>query len=294
MADFTLTGLRVLREVAAQGSFTGAAERLGYTQSAISRQIAALEAAAGTQLFERTARGVRLAEAGHVLLRHADAVLDRVDAARRDLDNLRGQVAGRLRVGAFPTAMAALLPQAISRSRQIGVTLREGTTPAQLRRVRAGTLGLAVVGGVTEDPDLHLDPLPPDPLLLAVARDHPLAGARAVAFEELAGETWIAGSANPGETFLAPWRPRVGFVVREWTAKLGLVAAGLGVTLVPGLAATSIRADIALIRISDPEATRAVALATRDRTATTKAFADVVQDVAADLAVALRHRLRDR
>ena len=105
--------LRVFVEVARLGSFTAAAPALGYTQSAISRQISALEDEAGMALFDRLPRGVRLTEPGQRLLSHAKAVLDRLEAARRELSDLRELATGRLRVGAFATADAALVPHAI-------------------------------------------------------------------------------------------------------------------------------------------------------------------------------------
>ena len=100
--------LRVLREVAARGSFSGAAESLSYTQSAISQQIAALEREAGTILVERSARGVRLTEAGTALVRHAEAILARLDAAERELEAIAGLRGGRLRMVAFLSAAASL------------------------------------------------------------------------------------------------------------------------------------------------------------------------------------------
>src|SRR5687768_226757 len=100
------------REVARLGSVTAAADALGYTQSAVSRQVAALEKETRTHLFDRLPRGVRLTDDGHCLLAHAEAVLDRLAAARRDLADRRDARRGRLRLGAFDTAEAALLPRA--------------------------------------------------------------------------------------------------------------------------------------------------------------------------------------
>ena len=139
MAELNLTGFRVLREVAARGSFTAAAESLGYTQSAVSRQIAALESAAGTPLFERGPRGVSPTDAGVALLQRAAVVVDEVEHAQRDLEGFSAAATGRLRIGAFPTAVAALIPRAVSRFRDqrpgVEVVLREGGSPSQLRRV---------------------------------------------------------------------------------------------------------------------------------------------------------------
>src|SRR3954454_22948181 len=106
--------LKVLREVAAQGSFSAAAGKLGYTQSAVSQQIAALEREAGTILIERNPRGIRLTDAGEALVRHADKILARLAEAEAELEAIAGLRGGRLRMGSFPTAGATLPPRAIS------------------------------------------------------------------------------------------------------------------------------------------------------------------------------------
>src|SRR5919204_2093229 len=103
---FDATRLRVFREVAERGSISAAADALSFTQPAVSRQIATLEREAGAQLVERLPRGIRLTEAGRVLLGHAEAILDRMTAARRQLEAVTCLEAGRLRIGAFPTANA--------------------------------------------------------------------------------------------------------------------------------------------------------------------------------------------
>jgi DNA-binding transcriptional LysR family regulator len=311
MAELSLIGLRVLREVAARGTFTGAAESLGYTQSAISRQVAALEEAAGTPLFERRARGVRLTEAGETLLQRAGTVLDEVDAARQELAGIAEPATGRLRVGAFPTAVAALVPRTIAgfRRRQPGVrvSLREGGTPSQLKRLYSGSVDVAVIGflpggQVTRDRRISLEHLIDDPLLLAVGQGHPLARRRTVDLDDLSGESWIAASADAGDTMIgawqwADWRPRVELIAKEWTAKLGLVAAGLGVTLVPGLAADAVRPDVALVRIRSGPASRQVLVATRsghERSASIALFSELLHDTAALLRAELRERVTAR
>ncbi|HEY6771920.1 MAG TPA: LysR substrate-binding domain-containing protein [Solirubrobacterales bacterium] len=311
MAELSLIGLRVLREVAARGTFTGAAESLGYTQSAISRQVAALEEAAGTPLFERRARGVRLTEAGETLLQRAGTVLDEVDAAQQELAGIAEPATGRLRVGAFPTAVAALVPRTIAgfRRRQPGVrvSLREGGTPSQLKRLYSGSVDVAVIGflpggQVTRDRRISLEHLIDDPLLLAVGQGHPLARRRTVDLDDLSGESWIAASADAGDTMIgawqwADWRPRVELIAKEWTAKLGLVAAGLGVTLVPGLAADAVRSDVALVRIRSGPASRQVLVATRsghERSASIALFSELLHDTAALLRAELRERVTAR
>src|SRR5262245_15258142 len=106
--------LRVLREVAAHGSFSAAADALSFTQPAVSRQIATLEAEAGAALGGRGARGIRLTAAGELLVEHAEVILDRLAAAEHELEALSGLNGGRLRVGAFPSANVTLIPRALA------------------------------------------------------------------------------------------------------------------------------------------------------------------------------------
>ncbi|GID29561.1 LysR family transcriptional regulator [Paractinoplanes brasiliensis] len=268
--------LDVFRTVAHSGSITAAARRLRYTQSAVSRQIAALESEIGAAVFDRLPRGVTLTEEGRALLPHADAILDRLGAARRAVDDVRTVGTGRLRVGAFPTAVAALVPRALSRFRdaygEIALSLVEGLTPALLERLAAGEADIAIVSESPAGPidttrfDLHhvLD----ERLLVAVARDHRLARRRTVNLAELADDPFIAGSAEAEPTLLRAalptgFSPRIDIVAAEWTGKLGCVAAGLGVALVPALAMRGKPADVALLRLHrDDEPTRRIYAAT--------------------------------
>ncbi len=189
-ADFSPTGLRILREVAHAGSFSAAAESLGYTQSAVSRQVATLEAAAGRTLCERGHSGATLTPAGTRLLRVAIRVLDELDAARRELTGDETMLRP-VRLGAFATAAAGLVPTALaSLPPQLEVTLREATTPALTRALRAGTLDLAVIARQppfrppdTDSPALELTTLSERELMIGVAANHPLAGAKAVEVE---------------------------------------------------------------------------------------------------------------
>ena len=174
MSDFTVVGLRVVREAARHGSFSMAADVLGYTQSAISRQIALMEQAAGQALFERRARGVEPTVAGRVVVRHAEVVLGELRGARQDLQQLSTRPRGRLRVGAFSTAMAALVPRAIAalvtQEPQTQVSLREGVSPGLLTSVARGRLDLAVVTPPEHVPEgVELTPLLDDPLFVAIA-----------------------------------------------------------------------------------------------------------------------------
>ncbi|MER7456772.1 LysR substrate-binding domain-containing protein [Micromonospora sp. NPDC126480] len=292
--------LEVFRTVAAYGSITAAARALRYTQSAVSRQIAALEAETGARLFDRLPRGVALTEQGRCLLGHAEAVLDRLDAARRDLAALGDLTAGRLRVGAFPTAVAALVPRALAAFRAthpgVALSLVEGLTPGLLERLSAGDADVVVVSAAPDRPldgdrfDLHhlLDEV----LLVAVPRTHRLARRRTVRLRELADDAFIAGSATAEETLLraalpAGFRPRVDIVAAEWTGKLGCVAAGLGVALVPALAVRATPPDLALLRVHREDAAVrrvfAATLAGRTRPPAVRAFLARLDAAAAGL-----------
>ena len=292
--------LEVFVVVARTGSITRAAQQLSYTQSAVSRQIAALEADAGSVLFDRLPRGVALTEAGRSLLPHAESVLDRLASARRDLAAIRGLASGRLRVGAFPTAVAALVPRALAAFREahpgVDLSLVEGLTPGLLERLDAGDADVAVVSTPPDRPlddrrfDLHH--LIDERLLVAVPRGHRLARRRTVGISELAEDSFIAGSATAEQTLLRAtlptgFQPRVDIVAAEWTGKLGCVAAGLGVALVPALAIRATPPDIALLRLRSKDATvrrvLAATVAGRSRPPAVSAFLDELDRSAAHL-----------
>jgi DNA-binding transcriptional LysR family regulator len=291
----------VVREVARRGSLTAAAERLGYTQSAVSRQVALMERAAGRALFERHARGVRLTDAGSALVRRADAVLAELEAASQDLEDLAGRPQRRVRIGAFSTALGALVPRAIAtfaaREPTARVALREGTSPSLIRRAADGRLDLAVVTPGREMPDgLTVTALLEDPLLVAVSRAHPLAGRTSVPADALRDERWVAASTETRSTLLgawtgSEWRPDIAYLARDWTAKLGLAAAGLAITVVPGLAVPTLPPTLAVVQIDHPAATRTTAIVTR-ADAPQDPFAESLRDAGAELAAEVRRHLR--
>lgn len=245
--DVSLVALRVFREVAERGTFTAAASALGYTQSAVSRQIATLERAAGSRLLERRRDGVELTGSGQVVLRNAAGILDQLDATARELAGLPA-AGGTVRLGWFPSAGAVLLPRAISAVRRthpaVTVTTREGSTPALVRALRAGTIDLALIASAppfrppdAETPALKLETLAERSLRLAVPAGHPLAASDSVEVGDLHGQRWIAGPPSSNELWMGVWpgldeRPVIAHTVRDWFAKLQLVAAGAGITTI--------------------------------------------------------------
>ncbi|MEU5269771.1 LysR family transcriptional regulator [Streptomyces hygroscopicus] len=262
--EISSTGLRVLRQIAESGSFTAAAARLGYTQSAVSRQAAALEHSAGTTLFERRPDGVRLTPAGLTLLRHAHTILASLAAAERELTGTvpRTEV---VRLGAVQSAGSVTLPAALARlaaaDPQITVTTREGTTPALIRALRAGSLDLAVLTSRpphrpfdSESPRLHLETVADVELVVAASSTGDFAGRTTVHLDELADAAWIAAPSSNAEPLLGVWpglpgRPRVVHSARDWLTKLQLVAGGFGVTTVPSRLSTVLPPGVSLLRV---------------------------------------------
>ncbi|MFD8087678.1 LysR family transcriptional regulator [Kitasatospora sp. NPDC059722] len=262
--DISSTGLRVLRQIAESGSFTAAATRLGYTQSAVSRQAAALERSAGTTLFERRPDGVRLTPAGLTLLRHAHTVLASLAAAERELTGAAPQ-AELVRLGVFLSAGAAILPAALTHlaaaDPRITVTTSEGTTPALVRALRAGSLDLAVLTSRPphrpldgESPRLHVETVADTELVVAVPSTGEFAGRGTVHVDELVHARWIATPSSSSEPLLGVWpglpgRPRVVHAARDWLTKLRLVAGGFGVTTVPSGLAPLLPPGVSLLRV---------------------------------------------
>lgn len=272
--DVSLVALRVFREVAERGTLTAAAAELGYTQSAVSRQIASLERVSQTQLLERHHGGVRLTAAGRVVLRRAATVLDQIDATARELAGLPAE-AGTVRLGWFTSAGAVLVPKALTVLRRtdpaVRVVTREGSTPALVRALRAGSIDLAVLASLppfrpfdAESPALTVQTLVERSLRVAVPENHPLAREESVDVADLRGQRWIA---SPSAAEMGVWpgldeRPEIAHTVRDWLAKLNLVAAGCGLTTVPVSLAATIPAGVRILEVRDgPQEQRRVVLA---------------------------------
>jgi DNA-binding transcriptional LysR family regulator len=291
-----LNRLRILVEVASQGSFSAAADALSYTQSAVSQQIAALEAETGVTLIERLPRGVRLTPAGAVLLEYAEGILARLHAAEAEMAAIAGLRGGQLRMASFPTAGATLMPLAIAIFRaqhpEVALSLAEGEPEEIAPRLRAGEFDIALLfefEGTSESlgPDLDRLALFEDPMFLALPADHPLSARPTLRLEDLLAEAWIQTSATSPcarhvvrSCHVAGFDPIVSFESDDYQTVQGLVAAGVGVALIPKLALAGARDDIAIRALVPSNPVRTVVAATPHGTRLTAAAAAMRQILA--------------
>jgi DNA-binding transcriptional LysR family regulator len=269
--------LRVLKEVAYEGSISGAAESLAYSQSAVSQQIATLEQEAGMTLLERHPRGVSLTAAGQTLVGHADGILARLEAAESALSLIAGLRSGRLRMASFPTAGATLMPLAIATFRasypDVELTLAEGEPEEIVPRLAAGELDLALLFEFAGETPLREGmtrvELLEDPMYLALPRDHRLAGRAKLRLGDLRDEAWVQTSRSSPcarhvvrSCHAAGFEPNVSFESDDYQTVQGLVAAGVGVALIPELALSVERDDVAIRALSPSPPVRQVIAAT--------------------------------
>jgi DNA-binding transcriptional LysR family regulator len=290
--------MRVLREVAARGSFSAAAEALSFTQSAVSQHVAALERETGAKLVERGARGVRLTVAGRALVDHTDAILARIAAAEEELAAIAGLRGGRLRLACFQSAGATLVPRAVAvfhgRHPSVELSMVEAEPEEAGALLRSGEIDLALVydhdsvPGMLE-PELELTPLADDRYDVILPRDHRFARRRRLALADLAEELWIASTNNCGCRQItdqvcreAGFEPRVAFEADETLAAQALVAAGVGVTLLPRLALTALHPEVVALALSDAPVRRvwAARAASAYRSPASEAMLQILSDVA--------------
>ncbi|MFL6121448.1 LysR substrate-binding domain-containing protein [Actinophytocola sp.] len=262
---FDLSRLRVLHAVAGHGSLAAAAQALHLTPSAVSQQMAKLEREAGCVLAERQGRRLRLTDEGRVLAAHADRILAAVAEASADLDERRGRVLGEVTIGAFPTAARGLVPAVLRSCAEqypdLRIRLREVEPYQSLGQVAAGDLDVAVAQDWMNLPVAVPDRLTStdigmDYADIALPPGHPLADRTAIALLDLATEPWIASTVG---TICYDWltttfrraghEPRVVHQAAEFPTQLALVAAGLGVAVVPRLAADSVPPGVSLVPV---------------------------------------------
>jgi DNA-binding transcriptional LysR family regulator len=270
--------VRVLSEVVRRGSFSGAAEALSYTQSAVSQAVARLEAETGATLIIRDRGGVRPTAAGASLVEHAEAIFARIEAAEADLAAVLGVRAGRLRMASFPSAGATLMPLAIAMFRErhpdVALTLAEGEPEEIAPRLRAGEFDLALLfefPGARERHGARLltHQLLEDPMLVALPAEHALAGKPALSLSDLRDQDWVQTSATSPcarhvvrSCVAAGFEPQVTFESDDYETVQGLVAAGVGVALIPQLALTHVHPGIVVRALAPRSPARRVVAAT--------------------------------
>lgn len=290
--------LNVLRAVIDKGSFSAAADALSYSQSAVSQAIATLEGELGAPLIERDRRGVRPTPAGAALAAHAEGILTRMNDAEAEVAAIAGGRGGRLRIASFPTAGATLMPLAVARFRAahpgVEVSLAEGESEQIAPRLRAGDFEFVVLFefvGVGErlGAGMRRFELLDDPLHLALPAEHPLASRKKLRLEDLREESWVQTSAaSPCARHVvrschaAGFEPRVSFESDDYQTVQGLVAAGVGVALIPQLALSTVRPDIRIRSLDPRSPVRKVFAATPRAAAVTPAVAtmlDVLREI---------------
>ncbi|MEU2513549.1 LysR family transcriptional regulator [Streptomyces syringium] len=264
--------IRTFHEVVKAGSYSAAARSLGYTQPAITQQMKALERSVGTPLFIRVGRRMRLTEAGEALSRHAETILDSLTAAQAQMGSLTRLRSGRVRVCAFPSASATLIPEAVARLAidhpGVRVELQESEPPDSLHRLVRGecdiTLAFTYPGLREQVPEELVEiPLMEDQLTVLLPIGHPLARRRAVKLADLAEERWIAGCLRCRTNFLHEcaeqgFAPDIAFTTDDNLVVQSLVAEGLGVAMMPGLVLSFLRHDKITGRALDPACRRQV------------------------------------
>src|SRR4051812_15082748 len=281
IGDMDLKLLATFREIAIRGSFSEAATALGYTQPAVSQHVARLEKALGTRLLERDPRGVRPTAPGEVLLAHATALLDAARLADEAVRRAAGADRARVRIGAFPSAAAGLVPDATrelrARRPDAQVDLRVLEPDDALDELEAGRLDVATltVSHLTPAlPRAGVDHLPvcEDPFLVTLAPEHPLARQASIALGDLREEPWlitaVGGTCADATVVLAACRdagfePDVRLSSDDYPALQGMAAAGVGVALIPALATATVRRDVVVRPVRGRAPARRIVAAVR-------------------------------
>jgi DNA-binding transcriptional LysR family regulator len=264
--------LEYFLEAARQRNFTRAAARLHLAQAALSEQIRNLEGELGTPLFHRGRRETVLTAAGETLRLHAEALLDRATVARQAVQDLVGLRGGRLTIGAIPSVSACMLPAAIAAFRKrhplVDLALFEGTSEAVAQWVESGRVEFGIVQLPTSGGNFDEHLLFTEPFVLLVAKAHPAAKQRRIALTKLAHESFVFYKGRARDTALAACRaagfePRIACESSELETVRSLVAAGLGVAILPQLAVRQPAANCIAIRLHGEPIERQVAALSR-------------------------------
>ncbi|MDD9382800.1 LysR family transcriptional regulator [Streptomyces sp. ZAF1911] len=289
MIEWDIKKLRILRTLAEQGTVTATAEALHMTPSAVSQQLTNLARMLGVPLLEAQGRRVRLTDAAHLVLRHAEAVFAQLERADAELTGYLAGEAGEVRIGAFSTAVPVLVVPAVAALRRshpgVEVRVRETEAAESYELLSAGVvdlaLSLAAHAPTARDPRFTRRTLLEDPLDVALPPDHPLAGAAELRLADLSGDPWIYGGSGPWSEITRNACEAAGFVPEQahsasgWTAILAMVEAGMGVALVPRMVASR-AAGVAVRGLPHDRPTRHVIAALRRGSESAPAVAHVL------------------
>jgi LysR family hydrogen peroxide-inducible transcriptional activator len=263
--------LRYVCAIADTGSFSRAAERCHVAQPSLSQQVQKLEEDLGAKLFDRLGRSVRLTEAGRAFLPHARSILQQMEAARSGVEDKRTDVRGNIAVGIIPTIAPYLMPQCVAAFSknypEARLRILEDTTPILVEGLRNLSIDVAILALPLRHKEFQLYPLRTEPLYAALAKAHPQAGAKSLSLRELRAEHFVM--LRDGHCFRdlslaactrAKLNPRIAFESGQFSSLLGMVAAGVGVSLVPEMAVDK-SAQCSYVRISDVQASRTIVAA---------------------------------
>ena len=263
--------LRYVCAIADTGNFSRAAERCNISQPSLSQQVLKLEEELGTKLFDRLGRSIRLTEAGRAFIPRARTILEQMEAARSSATDQSTDLRGSVAVGVIPTVAPYLIPSYAARfaKRYPDAKLRivEETTSVLVEGLRDLSIDVAILALPLRHKELELFPIRTEPLFAALSKDHPRASAKSLALKDLRGESFVM--LRDGHCFRdlsidtctrARITPHIAFESGQFSSLLGMVAAGVGVSLVPEMA---IDRNVACryVRINDPQATRTIVTA---------------------------------
>src|SRR5580658_783761 len=263
--------LRYVCAVAETGNFSRAAERCKIAQPSLSQQVLKLERDLGAKLLDRLGRSIRLTEAGRVFIPHARAILEQMEMARSSVADKDADLRGSVAVGVIPTVAPYLMPNytAVFAKKYPDAKLRivEETTSTLVEGLRDLSIDVAILALPLRHKDLELFPIRTEPLFAALSKDHPRASAESLALKDLRGESFVMlrdghcfRDLSIGACTHARITPNIAFESGQFSSLLGMVAAGVGVSLIPEMAIDR-NIGCHYVRISDAQATRTIVAA---------------------------------
>ena len=295
-ARYEVRHLEALRAVAEEGTFRGAADILGYSQAAISQQIAGLEALVGSAVFERPGgpRPVILTPVCRALLAHAEVILDRLDAAREEVADIAAGTGGRLIIGTFQSVAVELLPDIVGRVRRdipglIMRAIEEDENSVLIDRFHSGEIDVAFLAGPVHDTSLELIDLGTDPFVAVMPRREPYLSASSISMRDIADLGLIGEHAGTSQAYIdqhvrdAGISTSYAFRTNDNGAKQAMVRNGMGAAIMPQLAVDLDDPEVVVLPTDPPIAPRSILVAVppvQRRTPAVERFLELTREVA--------------